>query len=296
MNYQRFIHAFLQELSYALPPDLLPQIQLETKNNDDRQEYIVFVPASAASAAGIYPSLALQPLYVQFCQGRTFPQLVSDVLELLSHTETAPGIAPEQFEHFEDVKQHLCLKLINKANNTLLLQDTPYIDYYDLALVCIFFQATPETSVVSSALIRKPCLDMWKIDQKTLFAHATQNTQKLMQPNLFRMDQVLLQNPNLTFSPEIGSNMYVLTNNHHYLGAVCMTFPGVLEQLARELDSDLILIPSSIHEIIIIPESGNPPQNLDDIIVSVNQEAVHIQERLSDHSYHYDRIQKRLVF
>jgi hypothetical protein len=292
MNYQLFIHTIRQELLCALSPDIDPQLQHCIKNNDDEQDYISFVPVSASSASGVYPTLSLKPLYNQYCAGVSIPKIISDVLELFAHAKTAPDIHPEQFMNFDLIKDHICLKLISLKQNVRLLQDTPFMRYYDLALVCIYFHTEPDKEITSSALIKNDCLSMWGIDQNTLFEWATQNTPRLMHPQIHPIRELLMRMPQSAHRQLPYPDMYILTNEHHYLGAVCMSFPGVLEELAQKHQSDLILLPSSIHELIIIPANDDLPEDLNEIIMSVNHEAVEVHEQLADHYYYYDHLKK----
>lgn len=51
--------------------------------------------------------------------------------------------------------------------------------------------------------------------------------------------------------------MYVLTNSNQVNGAVYMCDEEVMSLIAEKLGSDLIVIPSSIHETIILKETEN---------------------------------------
>ena len=48
--------------------------------------------------------------------------------------------------------------------------------------------------------------------------------------------------------------MMILTNSRKTYGACCILYPKVLEQLAERVDGDYYLIPSSVHEFILLPE------------------------------------------
>lgn len=295
MNYQLFIRTIHQELLNALSPDIMPRLQRCLKNNDDEQDCLIFV-SSDSSNTGLNPAVALQPYFEQYKQGKDIPALISDILRLLTHIKTAPGIPLEQFTDFEQIKKHLCLKLVSRRSNEQLLHDTPFIGYYDLALVCIYFHADQETDTTSNILIKNQHLALWNITKAALFKYSGHNSPHLMHPCIHPMNEVLqkltdLHNDCLPFN-----NMYVLTNEYRYFGAVCMTFPDVLAQFAEKIQSDLILIPSSVHEIIILPAHGNVPENLNEIIISINNERVLPSERLSDHYYFYDRSRKLIQY
>jgi hypothetical protein len=293
-HYELFIHALKQELLCALPPDIEPQLHHYLKNNDEEEDYITFVSASVRTS-GIYPAIPLKPLYEKYIAGASIQNLIADILKALESEKTAPDICPEQFLSFDRIKDHICLKLISRKNNARLLQDTPFISCYDLALVCVYYRAASDHNRTSSALIKNEYLYMWDIDQKTLFEWAVENTPRLMQPHILPVREVLKRMPNMAHTVP-HTDMYILSNEDHYLGAVCLFFPGVLEKLADQLQADLILLPSSIHEFIVVPNNGILPPDINEIITSVNQEAVAVSEQLSDHYYYYDRFKKIIKY
>ena len=89
--------------------------------------------------------------------------------------------------------------------------------------------------------------------------------------------------------------MYVLTNEEKYLGAVCVCYPGVLERIADTFGRSFFVLPSSIHECIIVPETGEDFEgDLQEIVREVNRLYVSEEEYLSDNVYYYDRKEKVL--
>jgi len=87
-----------------------------------------------------------------------------------------------------------------------------------------------------------------------------------------------------------GSPMYVATCNGGYFGAGVVFYPGFLDGISEKLDADLILLPSSVHEMIILPY--DPSMNLDKlirIVTEVNSCEVQPGDRLTDSVYYYDR-------
>lgn len=51
------------------------------------------------------------------------------------------------------------------------------------------------------------------------------------------------------------AQMYVLTNSEKYWGAVSIIYGGVLEKIAEKIGKDYFVLPSSIHECMIVPEA-----------------------------------------
>ena len=83
--------------------------------------------------------------------------------------------------------------------------------------------------------------------------------------------------------------MYVGTNPERILGASILMYETYLEDLAAQIEDDLCIAPSSIHEVLIFPLSLVQPSKIIEIVRDVNQTVVLPQEKLSDSVYIYRR-------
>ena len=84
-------------------------------------------------------------------------------------------------------------------------------------------------------------------------------------------------------------NMYVMSNTMKLNGATCITYPHAIENFANEHDSDVYIIPSSIHEVILIPDISCSREYIDEMIRDVNRRQLDPVDVLSDHVYMYRR-------
>ena len=91
------------------------------------------------------------------------------------------------------------------------------------------------------------------------------------------------------------NHMYILTNVLNQFGAAVILYPNVLEEIAMEINDDYYLLPSSIHELVILPRRYSPStEDIDRMIVEINATQITPDEILSDHSYYYSRLHKSL--
>lgn len=84
-------------------------------------------------------------------------------------------------------------------------------------------------------------------------------------------------------------SMYVITNKARLFGAAAMLYEDNLHDLSQQIDSDLYILPSSVHEVIAISDKFGDADELADMVYEVNMEQVSIEERLSNQVYHYDK-------
>lgn len=90
--------------------------------------------------------------------------------------------------------------------------------------------------------------------------------------------------------------MKVLSNERRIHGAVCMLYPGVLKEMADRIGGDFFIIPSSVHEVILLPDADKGlNEGLKQLIREVNSTQVAPEEVLSDTLYRYDRAEGRVM-
>ena len=87
---------------------------------------------------------------------------------------------------------------------------------------------------------------------------------------------------------DIPDTMYVLTNDTKVNGAAAILNDDIRQEIAEKV-GDFYMLPSSIHETLIIPkDAGMEFKELEQMVQEVNQTQVAPGERLSDHVYEYD--------
>ena len=84
--------------------------------------------------------------------------------------------------------------------------------------------------------------------------------------------------------------MYVATNPRRVFGASCILYPGTLEAFARRCRRNFYVLPSSIHETILIPALPElRAEEMEDMVHEVNEATLAEEEFLSNHVYLYRR-------
>lgn len=180
--------------------------------------------------------------------------------------------------------------ICNIENNKELLKDTPYVQIHDLA-VYAKIQLKDNLSVrVTENLQQKIGLDT-----KGLIDLAMENNRKLHPFSFQSLEEILAkENPGLYAAlHESGEPMvplYVLTTENKSHGAVYMADPECMGSIARKFDGGLYILPSSVHEVLILPKDQMwemTPEDLCQMVREVNRTQVAPEERLADHAYLY---------
>ena len=246
--------------------------------------------------AAIMPTLYLDKFYMEYKQGRKWEEIISAFLEEYDKAGVENEFNIQFFEEYEELKTHLAYKLIHYEMNMELLTEVPYRKYLDLAIVC-YCDIKDKRIGHGSILIRREHLKMWKITEDRLFTDAMQNMPKLYEADFMNMAVMLKKlydDPADLLSRPLA--LFVLTNKARINGAASMLYDGQLEKIASFLGQDFYILPSSIHEVIILPKSeGTDEIYLSQMVDEINREQLAREEILSNHAYLYHKDTKELV-
>lgn len=283
---------FAVSMAYAVQSRLSDQVevlpQTVNKNNGVNWQGLTFRKQNYKSAPTIY----LEPYYEAFQEGEDLVSLARQVVNCYNRYADYPQFEPDFFQDYEGIRGQVVYKLVNYQSNAGMLAEVPHLPYLDLAMVFYCLIAHSEIGM-ATILIRDSHLKMWNITHKTLYEDARVNTPRLLQPEFKSMGEVLqLPEEELRDAPVL----HVLTNEMHMNGAASVLYEGMLEQCAGQFQESFFLLPSSIHEVILLPYArGIEVSKLRAIVREANQTQVEPQEKLSDSVYFYSREEKKLL-
>ncbi len=247
----------------------------------------------------ISPTIYLESFFEAYSKGTSVDAIVDAIVESYHSVPRELAVNMEFFKDFERVKEKVAYRLVHLESNKELLADVPFIPYLDLA-IC-FYYAFGDTQIGEGAiLIQRSHMEMWNTDEKELFALAQENTSKLYPTEIMRMrtlvEQILGGQELEVLEDMEPASMYVLTNKKRIQGAAVILYPEVLEHIAEKLEQDIYIIPSSVHEVILMPDRGNVDEMaVKDMIYEVNRTQLEPEEVLSDSLYFYNRKDKRII-
>ncbi|MBO5550420.1 MAG: hypothetical protein J5966_00540 [Lachnospiraceae bacterium] len=242
----------------------------------------------------IAPTIYMEEFYTDYCDGRDIEDIVNEILRVYSENRTGPDIETERFSDFEWVKDRIFFRLINAHDNAAMLQQVPSFVFLDLALVFGVYMGNFRKAF-SSVMIRKEHMEMWHTDEEELRRLAAVNTPRILPSAIWTIKDLLdeMGVPADDISNETPT--YILSNKERINGAAVMVYDGVLRKFASNLGTDLFILPSSVHELILVPEcSVRDPESLMEMIAEVNDTQVSKEELLSYTLYKYAR-EKDLV-
>ena len=290
MTYQEFKTNILHTISTRLGSDYRVTLQDIIKNNDTHLDGLTIL----STGSNISPTIYLNYYYDQYLAGKSLSIIYDDIL--LSYRQNAPkeNIDISFFTDFTKVKNHIIFKLVNYDRNQELLSKVPHVRYLDLAVVFNCFINSTEDGY-ATILIHHQHLSYWNISTEDLYALAIKNTPHLLHYQLQNMTDVIIDlfcNDHIELSKDLLPvfPMYVLSNTTKLNGSGCILYEDLLSEIAQKLDSDFYILPSSIHEVLLIPvASASSYEDLSSMVHEINATQLAREEVLSDRVYFYSR-------
>lgn len=199
----------------------------------------------------------------------------------------------EAIKQYDAIKNDIILCVCNAKNNEQLAEDIPHKVLLDLMVYYRVYRRTEEEDM--SLIVKNEHLKMWGISSEEIHRQAMENDSE--STIFFRSMNGLLQDLWMrcfgikTTDIEDGG-MYVLSRKTGSYGAGLIAREDILKSLAENGECDILVLPSSIHELFLLPfneEEGVDLEMVNDMVREVNSSHVEPAERLADHVYIYRR-------
>lgn len=297
------INEFTEKVQKVLIRELGEEYQVEIREVRKNNGIVLHGLMVLSQNSNIAPTIYLDSLWEAYEGGTTFSEVMRRLTCLCREEVPRGSINMEFFRHFEKVKERICYRLVRREGNQELLEEIPHVEFLDLA-VCFYYAYRGRELGEGTILIYNSHMDNWGVDTAELMKLSIKNTPRLFPGGCCSIAEVLrdmmeyrkgkhASGDQMQWAREIP--MMVLTNPRKIYGAACMLYPGLLERLARKEGKSLYILPSSVHEVILLPDtSGETPQELQRMIREVNREHVAPEEVLSDNLYYFDMSEKRI--
>lgn len=169
-------------------------------------------------------------------------------------------------------ESELILQLINTEKSEELLKNVPSRKWLNLSIIYRLVVIGQDQSV-NSAIVTNQYAEEMGWSEEHLFKCALENFLKILKVESY----------------EIPFAFKVITTNHHIFGASLLLYKDIWEKEAAELGSDLYLVPSSIHEVLVVPKDEDRREFLYQTLWDCNEKVVENNEILCDTIYQYSR-------
>jgi hypothetical protein len=300
-GYNSFIDEFSAMVKKMMGEEYTARIYKVTKNNSLELDSLVLLKEGKSFAPNIY----LLPYYEAYMEGTRMEELAGRLCTIY-HNYTAP-VTGENFSYaFEAMKQNIVYRLVSYEKNRKLLKKIPHVSFLDLAIIFHCLVHDNEDGI-GTIRITNEHLKFWDISLEELQQLADRNTRRRFPPVIRSMEEVIKglisedhfkdddlieeMRPHIPGHQSAGTHgMYILSNPKGINGAACLLYNNVLKRFSDRVQSDLFILPSSIHEVILVPDEKTVTREiLAAMVKDVNRTQVAGDEVLSDRVYYYSR-------
>ena len=269
------------------------------KNNDTHLTGLTI----RANESNISPTIYLEGSFERYQAGdAAVPVIVSEIISVYeSHKVTMPFDA-SMVTDFSACQSKICFKLVNADRNKELLADAPHMIVCDDLAVLFYILVSNDGSGTATITIRNSMFDMWGVSEEDLFNIALINTQRIFRGSVMSMASVMMEllsdrmdeeNTKEFYDMVVSDEdmaMYVCTNTQKINGAGVLLYKDLLKEFAERVGSDFYILPSSVHETLLVPVSKEMQiEYLRSMVREVNATQVAPEEVLSDNVYIYRR-------
>ena len=298
MNFEEFTKEIEKEVRKrtGLPTTLCNRM----KNNGIKRRGIVI----AVEGRDIAPVISLEEYYNAFEHGMKIESVIEEILDLNATIKVEREFHPDSISDYDSIKGRIIFSIINTQKNVELLKKNPHREIEDLSIV---YKILLEESELGDAVISitNEFLENWKVNEEDLWTASEENTKRIFPAEFFTMTSALTElmeerkaTENLLTGKKTGirDRMYVLSNKKRSEGAACLAYPGILETIAGILHRNYYILPSSIHEVIVLPDRGElEVKEINEMVKDINECELDPEDVLSDHCYKYLAEEKKLI-
>ena len=285
--YERFVNEVTEAITVAAGTVYTVIPRRERRNNSVILDGVMLQRGNERVAPNIY----LNHYYEKYCNGESAEQIAEQILVLCEEKrEEILGLMRRLDFSPEYVREHLYYRLIGRERNAELLQEIPHRNYLNLAVV-YYWVVYEEGEQIGSIMMTLRQMEHFGWTEEELMQMAQINTPRLFPVLTKGMDEIVGE----ILECQAELRMIVLSNEKGINGAACLMYPGVLQRLEKVMDGSFYVLPSSIHELIVIPDSGMAAVNLCEMVYCINRTQLPQEDVLSDTVYHYSKETKELI-
>ncbi len=256
----------------------------------------------------ISPVINMDSIYEHYEEMDNAEEAIEEAVGIFDNSIRRAGIdgimdKVSQVSSFENASKLMYLSVLPPAVETEL-DDIPHKDIEDIRLGVKLLMSDAEESI-ATVLVKENMMQSWNVSEEELFKAAEENTLKIRPTQMAPMFEILsaMMPDDMVpdFAEDMGMNpgFYVLTTKVQSDGAGAFFAPGMMEDIATKMKGDYYMIPSSVHEVLILPADTmsdiDQIRNLSQMVQEVNSTQLDIPaDKMSDHAFHYDDKTKSL--
>lgn len=300
MTYNQFLNYVKEQSVYEFdhPEEYKASINHVVKNNSVELDGICLYRAGDT----LSPTVYLNHFYEEYLEGRPLHSILSEIAATLSSEVPELEVNTSLYDNYDAIRHQIIFRLVNYERNEELLTSCPYLPFCDLAITFRWLVHS-DSSGIASALITNKEMELWNITLEELYQTASINTRRLFPATIQPIQQLLSEYLDkdadiqelLDQTPD-ELQLFILSNEPRINGSTSMIYDGILADFAKKIKKDLYILPSSIHEVLLMPATKEiEEQALLNLVRDANRTVVGLPDILSDSIYRFDSKHNRII-
>lgn len=290
MDFKEFVNKLEQDLKDAMA-DISPGATVEVRSVEKLQEGSYTGITISPVGGNVGMNLNANQLFDQMQDGQSYEGVLAVAVSTAERgLHDMPAVDVSELMNYEAAKKYLCFDVVGSDRNADMLEKVPHTDKENISMV-YRLQLDSTENGAATVLITNAMMEQFGVTKEQLHADAMENAQEIRPADFRTMAAVMAEMMGMPeeMMADMAPPMYVATNQDKVQGAAVMFYPDFMDQAAKELGGDIFILPSSVHEVLILPDDGNMnAQELKEMVTSINASEVSPEDRLTDSVYHYD--------
>ncbi len=290
MGYEEFKESFMNDLKAELSDRGMNVKVTGNRTEKLNQSYDAVCVTPEGSNVGVNANL--DAMYQSYEEGRSYEEVIMRAADAVQNgLENIPQVDTSLLTDYSEMKDKLSMEVVSAERNAEMLKSIPHEQIEDMAVVYRLVLDTVDSGN-GSILITNGLMEQFGVTQEQLRADAMENAPAIRPSEIRGMSEVLNGMMGESVVPLVDpadEKMFVATVPDKNYGAGVIAYPNFMEEAAEKLGGDYYLLPSSLHEVLLIKDNGEmDAKQLEAMVKDVNATQVAPEDRLTDHVYHYD--------
>ena len=277
MNYEDFKQAFTAEMMLRFGGPGMDIWEQQVPKINETLDALIF----ASDGSHVAPQIYLNGLFKEYERGKDLIDIVNEAAAGLEASRMHAPEVPELSHSF--LEENLYLTVMNSEMNQQYLSEVPHEFLEDMAVV-----PRIRLSDEASFTVKDWMLNEYGFTREELFKTARANMD-MQEYRCFSLSSFIGDFTGTEVEHGPTDSIYVLTNESSIDGAAAILSDKAMNQAHDAVGEDFFILPSSRHEVILVPRSSSLTiRELTDMVISANRTVVEDKDLLSDHVYRYN--------
>ena len=296
MDYENFKEQFVENLKESLYERGMEDVQMREAHVDKLNggyDAVTITPGDS----NIGVTLNIDNFYKAFENGADMSEVVSKATEVaINGMENTPQLDVSSLTDYDQMKDKLVMEVVSAEANAEMLENVPHQNMEDMAVVYRFVINSDETGR-ASILATNDMINAMGVTPEQLHADALENAPQIRPAQITGMSEVIAEMMGRDQAEMMGivpvdpkdEQMFVATVSDKVMGAGVLAYQDFMDQAADRLGGSFYILPSSRHEVLLVPDNGQMSLgDLESMVREVNATQVAPEDKLTDSVYHYD--------